>query len=1357
MSRIRTGSVILLLLLGAVALGAKTPATSDKAAVPAATAPAARPAAKAPAGPWWTAAPDGPLDAVFGAETRVRWELPATGFTVETDPLLGRPALVVSRQGGLSIASRAIYQQFDATCLVRLVTDAQQTTASLGLTLQDPDPAKPASSLTVTGYYQGNLVVSGLGASATYDLRAYDTIMPTWPDAVRAPIERDMTALPLSQDKWVRLRVLLNGTQLRVWVDDRLLVDKTDHAQPRAGLALQLPPSGRLAELRVRALPPPGRYEPVALDGYVRDRALLRGAAVADGALPFGQTVTVAGVPVRFTARATKTAPDHLDVGRSLVRQGAMQGYFPANSPRYAGSWLVDPARLQLRIPNGRYDAMYVVAGFDGGPDRLPQFSALFYRPGAGFAQSFEATVPALTATAAQATPLPVTLENGKKVNLWLVKLPLDPAKLNSFADLDILEVELTKQVAQYRSYPDPYLSGWHGAGRPSGVQIYAVTLHKAPVELALEPTVFGHVWTDPETPGYTVALTNHTAADRTVALAAQTTSDDRGETTQQDQTVVVPAGTTVTQTFAFPVKKHGIHRLDLTLKDGDARWTETRNFCKLHTDTRAPEYVEGHGPQFGYWSYGEGHYSVPPGKGEEARRVMTKAGARAPLHPGNAWPITPQWGWAAEEPIDPAKYEAYKQTAIDAIRARQGDNPDLITFFPEPHLSRDLTAGGAPLDYFGEDYQLTPEEERALRVFYQTSKSAGEAVRKQWPQATLLIPWGDPLFVVPLLRAGFPKELIDGSGLDMIGFERLPEQQIHQQSTHRLYILKQEYEKAGIPDPKLYYVEGIFSPTEPGALTWQEQAERYHRWTLLSLAYGIEKFYSGWFAFDCTSYYGAEHYGGCGIQRRVPYNDPKPAYAHYATMTRMLERSKFDSWLPTGSHTAYCLKFMRLGQPVYAVWTVRGQRPFTLNVANDLTVTDSMDNAAVVKAVDGAATITVGTSPLYLTGAEITGVTLGAPDHADAVAWSRTRNQATWHDGPVVQAPPVQAEKVIARFGDGTWRNAAERDAIYETNNFDTKRYPGKMRVAVTTDPERPGSQLAVHLEPQDTVRMLAPWYTVLKPKAPVAIPGKACALGVWVKAHSDWGRIIYSLRDAKGERWLSCGKKDDWNNNDVHGWSQFNFDGWRYLRFELPSNAPYDTFREFGSTWWGSYHGDGIVDLPLQIEKVIVERRTHVMYVNDPQPADPSDVLLGELVAEYATPFDATPQAVAQSRLRIPVSAAGIALPNPIADMAANPLPAVTLQGIRMPDWGYDGTSCYADYTEAPDATEYQVWVAAYPDGRGAVVLGRGPTSGALVRQLQPAEKLYLWITYKTKGGATSKPSNALPIELVDAFANK
>jgi len=140
------------------------------------------------------------------------------------------------------------------------------------------------------------------------------------------------------------------------------------------------------------------------------------------------------------------------------------------------------------------------------------------------------------------------------------------------------------------------------------------------------------------------------------------------------------------------------------------------------------------------------------------------------------------------------------------------------------------------------------------------------------------------------------------------------------------LYTLRKEYEKVGIHNPRLPYVEGIFVPTEVGACSWREQMDIYNRWALISMAYGVNEFYSGWFAFDCGGWYGAEHYGGCGIQRRIPYCDPKPAYAAYATMTEKLNQANFDGWLRTGSLTTHCLRFKGPTGNVYALWTIRAR-----------------------------------------------------------------------------------------------------------------------------------------------------------------------------------------------------------------------------------------------------------------------------------------------------------------------------------------------------------------------------------------------------------------------------------------------
>ena len=113
---------------------------------------------------------------------------------------------------------------------------------------------------------------------------------------------------------------------------------------------------------------------------------------------------------------------------------------------------------------------------------------------------------------------------------------------------------------------------------------------------------------------------------------------------------------------------------------------------------------------------------------------------------------------------------------------------------------------------------------------------------------------------------------------------------------------------------------------------------------------------------------------------------------------------------------------------------------------------------------------------------------------------------------------------------------------------------------------------------------------YGAIKPVKPIEIPGKASALGVWVKGNASWGRVIYQLHDAKGEIWTSVGTKNDWNCDDAHCWSYVKFEGWRYVRFPLPGNHTWDQARDLETTWWGSRGGDGIVDLPLTLDKIIV-----------------------------------------------------------------------------------------------------------------------------------------------------------------------
>lgn len=1194
----------------------------------------------------------------------------------------------------------------------------------------------------------------------SYHPRAYalKDIRPGWPEDFRLRIEHDMSKLPDVPDKWLEVRIQLRESVARFWLDDRLVATKNYDGRIDGLTAITLSPGVQLAGYEVAAWKPAADFEPVPLAGYANARAFLGNASVKLDSVP----ATVDGIPF-VVPTVNAEGKDHIDVGLSLFRQANQEGYHPSNGPRWAGSAFRDPARIQLRIPHRNYDRLHLLAACDSEPNSVPLITATFYRPGAGFAERFEAQVPLATAQSSEAKAVPVTLSNGKQTNLWLVTIPLDPGKLSAFSDAgivdtDIVELELTKKAHLYRSYPDPFIYGWHQGGPPSAVHVYALTLGESPVSFGFEPDQFGHVWTAPREPYYKVEVLNQTGTEQKGKLTFTTRSYDGSEQTKGERTHTFPKNGFGVVAVEPTVKLYGYHDLTLTLEMAGRTWTEKRSFVRLAPDTRAERWTEGKGALFGYWSYHGGH-NTP--KAEHIVELMTRAGARTSSmagarndHPlikkhwtrvqAGAWEVSLQ-PWSAEEPIDPKKYEAYQKQVLEAFgkyrdRLPAELRPDHVYFFPEPHVSQRLTEGNYPEYWQGEPYQYTDEEKKRLRMFMVTAKCAAEAVRKQWPELKILIPWGDALFAIPLLRAGFPKHLIDGSGIDTPGFERLPEMQLHQISVHRLYQLRKEYEKAGIADPVLQYCEGIFVPTEPGACSWREQMDLYHRWTLLSMAYGVKRFYSGWFAFDCGSYYGAEHYGGCGIQRRIPYCDPKPAYAAYATMTDKLDQANFDGWLKTGSLTTYCLRFKGPKGPVHTLWTLRGKRPVTLTLSADgeIGVTDSMNNTRKVPSKNKQ--VTVGTDPsvIYVTGAEVVSVAVGEPDHSDA-------------------RPPKDA-KPVADLGDGTWSYTSQRNETYEKGTFAVARYPGKFASAVVADPEQ-GKVLRSTLEKQDALHQLMPWYNVLAPKKPVVLAGAPSHLGLWVKGASDWGRVVYVLKDARGEKWTSIGYQDQYNCDDVHSWSAFNFDGWRYLRFELPGHTGYDSFRRHGTTWWRSDDGDGIVDLPLTLENVIVEQRSHLLYVNDVQPAVSAEVCLGKLFVEYDTSADALPAAVAASRLRLARPVGVPDLPNPIVEHEKTGTGEPTvLQKVEPPLERNDGTTVFVHFQETPGAKRHFVWVSARADGRGAVnMTPNGAKSGVLLRGLRAELPFHFWVTYEDAQGKMSKPSKPLTATLKDTFKEK
>src|SRR5205823_11880443 len=280
--------------------------------------------------------------------------------------------------------------------------------------------------------------------------------------------------------------------------------------------------------------------------------------------------------------------------------------------------------------------------------------------------------------------------------------------------------------------------------------------------------------------------------------------------------------------------------------------------------------------------------------------------------------------------------------------------------FFAEPLLGP-VSYMSQPEHYGEPPHQMTLDEQAAYKKYLDQFVIAGQAIKKEWPNAKLLFPWGIPSFPIPFLRhSKEARDLMDGPALDIVLFERLPEMQLHQVTlSNVMWQLKQEWLKAGKPWPKFTTIEGpCVSPAAPGALTVQQEADHTIRAFLVLAGYGNTRHLGNPVPFHCAGYWGETHYG-TGLIDRLPILTPRPVFSAYATMTRQLNRMNFVKQVHTGSNTVLCFQFKhyKTGELLHVVWTLRGTRPVSVAATEKLTVFDSMDNPTDLPSKAGLAT----------------------------------------------------------------------------------------------------------------------------------------------------------------------------------------------------------------------------------------------------------------------------------------------------------------------------------------------------------------------------------------------------------------
>src|SRR5262249_28634843 len=387
----------------------------------------------------------------------------------------------------------------------------------------------------------------------------------------------------------------------------------------------------QVAEVALRPLAPlDPRFETVGLDDYL-NTAKFKGEAVKREAVPAaGKAVRIGGVPFVLPA-ADERGRTHIDLKPSWLPCGLVEGSWdPASGDlaRWRGATDRDAGRIQFRVPNGQYTKLHLLAAYTGEVDTTPVVTAQFYRDSAGHPVDFTGKVPAFTA--ASPAGLPLQLASGTKGHLHLVTIPLEPNGTAAFSNQEHLEFELTKEVRIYRAFPDPNYYSMHGAGLPSGVHVYGVTLERPALEVDFQPDRVAHVWTAPAQPSYTANLKNTTAVAQPAPPELTTTSHDGSEKTVVRRDARLGAGASQAVKLPLALKRYGYHAVELKIRSAGEERTQTRSLAFLPPGPPGGgRWAGGKGPILGMGGLDRG--PLTPG-GLDRLRVLAACGMESSM-----------------------------------------------------------------------------------------------------------------------------------------------------------------------------------------------------------------------------------------------------------------------------------------------------------------------------------------------------------------------------------------------------------------------------------------------------------------------------------------------------------------------------------------------------------------------------------------------------------------------------------------------------------------------------------------------------------------------------------------------------
>ena len=697
-----------------------------------------------------------------------------------------------------------------------------------------------------------------------------------------------------------------------------------------------------------------------------------------------------------------------------------------------------------------------------------------------------------------------------------------------------------------------------------SAVHVFGVTLEKSPVELRLKQSQPGNIFHNDEVPETTVSLR---AVQPTKCVLRWEISDVSGKSlaTQEKAVTLDAIGSESDITLPLAMPQVGWYGLRISVNDerGVPLLRHEAAFALLGKDTRQAGYES----PFGTWWFNGVHYTTRDPA--IAGPMLFKAGMRrttfnwtkdseAELAP---WKISLnqiRWQFRLADLKDWPAAEARAEKEITEL-LRRFPHCQYVDLFHESYDPRTY-----PPELYGDKY-VAIDEAQAKREddLYELGLRGAKFLRAKFPQLKIIAgnSGGSLGMIAVMLRRGFPRELIDYLGSETTGQTFAPEK-LNPFTSGGMWLMGETARVFGYDIP----LSGCFEFTYRAErdLGPQRHAEWYARDMMMGLAHRFPTISPAVIEDTNNAYYDAL-WGGCGLCQRSPLHYPKPAYVALATVTKVLDSATLARQLDTGSSSAHALEFARGGEHIYAVWTGRGECEMQVELPTDgtLTLIDFYGVQRQTASHDKRLAITASTAVSYFT----------SPVPVKSITAGKRRF-------PQQQPPP--GTQIVARMDNiADWQLVADDTPV--TTGL---RRPGKFTLRQQSDAEQ-GACLEVTLQKAGELPAVVGEYTALKLKQPALIPGRPHSIGMWVKGDSSWGRIMWEIEDAQGERFRSSGGLDggDWGN-----YSALDFDDWCFMSFPLTNDSPFVHIEPGpGAKQWEST-GDGRLDYPLKLTGIYV-----------------------------------------------------------------------------------------------------------------------------------------------------------------------